>query len=317
MLLDDTQFRPQLRTALQQATTSITILSAYVKLEAAKWIAAAVREKSLPVTIVARWQKQDLLSGASDLAVYEFCREAGWCMKVDPRLHGKAYWVDHEVLFVGSANLTQRGIGIECRGNYELTAKLVPNDIDKRNLASYLSSCRTITDALYAKLTEALVVDAVGGGKSSPEWPSGLARELDIRYDYLWVEDLMFTTPDGLRADSGSSSPSRHDYELLGVLPGTVDEATLRAAFLSTKAYAWLKGQFDEGDNRSIRFGRFTAMLHDSLLDNPSPYRRQVKEFVQNLFSWVRFLGVDEWTIERHARTESLTWCGGPGDPAS
>ena len=71
--------------------------------------------------LVVRWLPVDILSGASDLEVYDVCKERGITLYRNPRLHLKAF-SDEKSLFFGSANISERGISLESvkQFNYEL-----------------------------------------------------------------------------------------------------------------------------------------------------------------------------------------------------
>jgi|MDSW01.2.fsa_nt_gb hypothetical protein len=75
------------------------------------------------VTIICSWRTSDLVSGASDIGVYETCREKGWKLRVNSdrstrKIHLKAYLAQRPSLggtfegrgMIGSANLTNSGL---------------------------------------------------------------------------------------------------------------------------------------------------------------------------------------------------------------
>ena len=54
-----------------------------------------------------------------------------------------------------------------------------------------------------------------------------------------------------------------------------------------------------------MNFGAFSAALHNALLDDPTPYRKRVKEFVAILFAWFEFLN-DDFELTKHNVTTSV-----------
>ncbi len=75
------------------------------------------------VTIICSWRTSDLVSGASDIGVYETCRDKGWNLRVNSdmstrKIHLKAYLARGHYLggtfegrgMIGSANLTNSGL---------------------------------------------------------------------------------------------------------------------------------------------------------------------------------------------------------------
>ncbi len=118
-LIDENAFHNELATELSKAEKSITILSAFSTLPGVKWLKDNLPSEDIPVTIVSRWQPNDLIAGASDHNVYSFCKENNWSFRIDPRLHSKVYCIDEDIIFIGSANLTAKGLSLGKQGNYE------------------------------------------------------------------------------------------------------------------------------------------------------------------------------------------------------
>ena len=52
-------------------------------------------------------------------------------------------------------------------------------------------------------------------------------------------------------------------------------------------------------ENNSLFFGRIKEKLHDVLYDDPKPYRREVKDLQQNLYTFIEGLKIDEIEITR------------------
>lgn len=61
-----------------------------------------------------------------------------------------------------------------------------------------------------------------------------------------------------------------------------------------------------ESESEYVRFGEITAKLHNDLIDDPKPYRKDVKGFVSNIFKWVEYLQPPEIGIKKFNRTEAL-----------
>ena len=85
---------------------------------------------------------------------------------------------------------------------------------------------------------------------------------------------------------------------MLGLQKGNLDRKKLSDAFQSTNCYKWLSEILAKSD--SLRFGAVTLLLHDAILDDPKPYRKDVKSFVSNLFRWFELLENFEITTPRY-----------------
>ena len=104
--------------------SEIIVVSPYISRDALEDALSPVEdwEEYPHITIISSWRTTDLVSGASDIGVYELCRDKGWKLRVNfdkstRKIHLKAY-VAHYHLgghvvgrgMIGSANLTNSGL---------------------------------------------------------------------------------------------------------------------------------------------------------------------------------------------------------------
>jgi len=300
MLLDEQEFQVEIASSLQQCRHSIVILSAFIKHNAFEWLKEQVENTDIKVVVVARWRLGDLLAKVSDLSVYKQCQELGWTFKVDERLHAKLFLIDSSVAFVGSSNLTGAGLGLTEKSNFELSTKTEVTDIDIDKVHKYIDSCRAMTDDLYNQMKS--FVDSIDPPKGTPyKWPSSIKNLLEQKVDYLWVDELLFTSP-----NSNNDDDIKHDLDLLGLDKLDTDIDLLRDKFKKLKIVKWLESQLLKEESKSLRFGKISSLLHDALLNNPKPYRKEVKDFQVNIFNWIKYLDLNELKIEKHNRSESI-----------
>ncbi|MCY4329917.1 MAG: hypothetical protein OXC48_07565, partial [Endozoicomonadaceae bacterium] len=121
--------------------------------------------------------------------------------------------------------------------------------------------------------------------------------------DYLWVQQLLFTTPDELLHLNLNNEHHAHDFGLLNLSLDELSYDSLCMAFKQSHLYIWVISQLKR--NNSMQFGAFSAALHNALLDDPAPYRREVKQFIQTLFAWFELVK-DTFIVTRHNRTSSV-----------
>ena len=57
---------------------------------------------------------------------------------------------------------------------------------------------------------------------------------------------------------------------------------------MQTRLFQWLRDT--AGINNAVRFGWLTNELHNALLDDVTPYRSEIKEFVVIIFDWFKFM---------------------------
>jgi PLD-like domain len=305
-ILFEDAFREELKSAVKGAEQSVTLLSAYIKIAALTWIDDCIGTKSLNISFVARWRPNDLLSGASDLEVYEHARARGWKFGIDPSLHYKIYLVDDRVALLGSANLTSSGLHLEDAGNLEAGVVIEPSLLDLNRLKQHISECTWVTDELYEEI-KSYIESHDGKAILFNAWPRSIQEKMQPSAIHLWVTDLLFCKPLELLLDNrAASAESLHDLLLLGVDADEVDRAKLLKQFHLTKVWLWVLTAIKESSYKYVRFGELSARLHSALLDDPKPYRREVKEFISNIFEWIRYLAPDEVGIRKFEHTEAL-----------
>ena len=95
---------------LQSCHQSIVVITAFCKQNALEFMQKNCNETIKDKTLIVRFQLKDIINGATDLQLYDYCREYGWKMYVHFNLHAKLYVFDNKNGVIGSSNLTNRGI---------------------------------------------------------------------------------------------------------------------------------------------------------------------------------------------------------------
>ena len=95
-----------------------------------------------------------------------------------------------------------------------------------------------------------------------------------------------------------------HDFDLLNLNIDDISPQHIRNSFKKTRLFGWIHGILqDEGD---IHFGGLTRKLHDALLDDPKPYRIDIKNYNQTIFEWAEFLE-DTFKVHRPNYSQVLS----------
>ena len=76
------------------------------------------------------------------------------------------------------------------------------------------------------------------------------------------------------------------------------DKESLINSFRWSPAYLWLMDQLNE-KNGEIYFGELSARLHNSLVTDPKPYRKDVKALLSNLIQMIVVLDMPEVGVDR------------------
>lgn len=307
ILLGDT-FRAEVAAAVQGSQKSVVVISAYVKCSAIQWLAEQVPNSRINVAIVAGWSMGSLAQGASDLEAYLIAKKQGWKFGIMPGLHAKLYVVDSDTVFVGSANLTSRGLNLGRIANIEAGARITPTNVDIDKLARMVDQSLWLNNNLYADIEEKL---RQMNPKDLPEndnegWPESVDAKLKEMPRYLWVDDMFMTDPGQKYQNSEAAALSLHDQTLLGGLSPDSPKAELEKALRKTNVVRWLKHFLTTQAGHWARFGTISAALHDALMDDPKPYRRDIKTLQSNLFAWLKYSEMSEFEFRQHRRTTTI-----------
>ncbi len=68
-----------------------------------------------------------------------------------------------------------------------------------------------------------------------------------------------------------------------------------------------VKAQLLEEKSKSLRFGSILSRLHDALLNDPKPYRKNVKDFQVNLFNWLKYLELPDFEFSKYNVSETIS----------
>lgn len=304
MILEGSEFSQALFNSISECQKSVTLCSAFIKEKALSDKRFVDKLKGKNVVVVARWQKHDILFGASDLNVYELCKKHGWQFGVDLCLHAKLFLIDDKEIFLGSANLTSRGLHLGLIGNHEFGTKISAEHADLSKVNRFIDSeVIWMNDDLFEMISEEIAQSKHDKVLFSNEsWSFSIKNILHKPVQFLWVQELVFSSPwDLLNIDLNNSSMA-HDFELLELNIDGIDEHSIRRNFRRSRLYQWLISVLTYD---GVSFGGLTSMLHNSILDDPKPYRLDIKRYNKVIFDWAKFLG-DEFEIKKPNHSEIL-----------
>ena len=292
MILDSEEFKEELEVSFQNCKKSIVVLSAFIKIKALNYKNFINAFDDRNVSIVVRWQKQDLIANASDLEVYQLCKKKGWRFGIDMNLHGKLFLIDDREVFLGSANLTQRGLHIGLTGNNEFGTRFSAKQLDLDKINKFIDSeVVWMSDELFDLMSNDVLKSKeekiILPSSSSPSWSSEINELILKPVEFLWVQELIFSSPSDLLNLDLNDANAVHDFELLGLNLDEISEDSIKLKFKRLRLYEWLCSKLKQS---SLSFGGLTAALHSAILDDPKPYRVDIKNYNKILFEWAGFL---------------------------
>lgn len=289
-LLNTYEVQQKIAQEVSSATTHLQIVSAFCKTEAVEFIDSHINTPLQTKKLMVRFLLSDILTGASDFNLYEYCKSHGWQMYVRFDLHAKTYIFDRKRCILGSANLTNRGLGISFHGNYELSSFADVDDVDLRKIDTLFNNAILMTDELYE--TMKLEYQEAKKAKSisiSSKWSSTIEDRFNPKIDILFTYDFPTT-----------AAPDFNDvstFEFLGSsYISSIED--VRQTFRWSKAFLWLYKYVSSCPDKTSYFGGVTVALHNALINDPKPYRKEVKDLLANTLGWIQALSINDIVID-------------------
>lgn len=272
---------------LKSALSSVQIITAYCKESSLVLLNSYINDEIKQKRLLVRFRMDDILKGSTDFSIIKCGIDMGWQVYIRFDLHAKTYVVDNKRGLVGSANTTDSGLSIGRIKNVEM-ATLVDielKDIEKIN--KLFNDAILIDDALLRKLKSQIDAVRVNNQKEGKSWDASIITMFNPHIDTLFSYEL----PEDFTLKSG---------EYFSFLDETYDGdiEKLRESFRWSNSYLWLLATLKENGG-CLFFGTLTEKLHNALVSDPKPYRRDVKQMLANLLNLSERLDMDEVVIDR------------------
>ncbi|MDC0488811.1 phospholipase D family protein [Pelagibacteraceae bacterium] len=297
-LLGTEAFRNLLGESLKKAKQEVVIFSAYIKLIGVEWLEKQLENKKIKCTLVARWEKSDLAQGSSDLDCYTLCKKNKWQFKILKDLHAKIMLVDSKDLFIGSPNLTGRGMSLVPVSNKEMGIKVAATDTDIKIINNLLEEAILVNEDIYSKLKEWKKNLPEIKKTVYPDFPETLKTKLRENLDKIWVHNFPWSKAEDLLNFRENNVNIEHDLILFGLKTQERKKDIIKSNFKISKIYKWFLNKIKKQTNREIFFGELSSIIHNSLLDDPTPYRQDVKKLQINFLSYLKLFLQDEIKID-------------------
>lgn len=305
-ILGTETFRNLLGESLATAKKEVIILSAYITIKGIKWLEDVFTKNKIKCTIIARWDRGDLAQGASDLECYELCKKNEWDFRILKDLHAKIMIVDQKELFIGSPNLTGSGMNLVPVSNKEMGVKLEANNIDVAIINNLVEESILVDDSLCDQLkvwkNKLPKIDKI----IYPAFPDIIQNKLIENYNKLWVHNFPWSSVQDLLLKDKYDKNIKHDLELFGLDKNKIDKNKIRQGFSESKVYKWLINLLKKQKNREIYFGNLSSIIHNSLLDDPRPYRKNVKDLQINLYNFLKTLNLEKILLDKPNVSERI-----------
>ena len=274
-LLDGDSLREELESVLPNTKQKAIFISAYITQSGVDWFCKYTPKKP-DRWIICRLLPSDILSGSTHLSALKTALSLGVKVSCLHSLHAKIYAIDDEIIYVGSANLTNNGLKIYGTGNLEASHKINASQSSLSFIENICTSSTELDEEILNNMQSC--VDLKESKIFFDKWPEGVLKE----EEGIWVRDFFWALP---RA-SESSIEQIHDFELLGIESLDSTEDIMKEQVLKARCVRWLFGKLEVEPENELYFGTLTKIMHDELKDDPAPYRKDVKSLLQNLLAY-------------------------------
>ena len=299
-LLGTESFRDVVARELNNAEEEIILISAFITKDGIEWFENQIKKKNIKCTIIVRWKGSDLHSGSSDLISYEIANRNGWQLKILDNLHAKIICIDKKYLFIGSPNLTGRGMSLVPISNMEMGVCVSPVETDIKTINSIINESIEVNDKIFNSLNEWLSNQPPLKKIETTVFPDNLKKLLSPQINNLWTHNFPFADPQRICEVSTSEANQfeLHDLELFDLINCNQEEREnlLSENFRKSKVFLWLAKKLKEKEE-GIFFGELSSLIHDTLYDDPRPYRREVKDLQKNFYNYIKYLNYKDIKI--------------------
>ena len=310
-LINTQQSRQWLEDAVGENTKSFDFCSAYIKKNTIDYFHEMFKKNLFKGKgrFLARWLLNDLVQGSSDIEAYEIFKKYGYDFYIKLDFHGKIYKVNPGQILMGSPNMTNSGFGLKNNSNDETGVILETNKSNEIYIDNLFNNAIKMNDQLFEELRSEYYIFLDAKEKNlNPEWSQLLKTKVSSStFSTEILVNECFFSKSPLALSAKGTYEVQHDISLLSLNISDIKNLDkLKESFLSSKFYLWLLRKLAQ-ENSELYFGRLTELLHNDLIDDPRPYRKDVKDLISNLLNWISDLNIQNIKIERPNYSQKIT----------
>lgn len=259
-----------LKEELQKCTEEVNIVSAFCKVSTLELIDSFIKS-NIRKRLLVRFLPSDIVSGATDKEIYDYCLRNNWDLFIDNDMHAKTYIFDHIKCIIGSANATNKGLGVANNSNKEASTFFTLDDDSYAKILSLYKDAIVLDEEIYNEIIKA-------------------------KYDNIIIKIKKFK----LRGRKIECLMSE-DFPT---------ELTDIVELYNLKSYKWLVAFLKNKDSKESYFGEITKNIHDVFVKDPSPFRKDIKQHLIDLLDCIKRLKIKEIEITRPNHSECFKYIG-------
>jgi len=300
---------------LAQKNERIFLYVPYIK---TKILQQLVDEIDNRITIITTWQMNDLISGSSELELFEFTQREKIDLYIHNKIHLKVYSINLETAIASSGNISQRGL--LPNGNYEFgvfVEKLSTHD------RMYLEKIRNEAIFVNEEVYQKYLKDYEKCKKAAPPRIEFEDPVITLKKDYFLKSALPMTENiqdlvEGYQKINSNNNPSENP-EITSCIYHDLANYEIEIGLSRKEFLHKLKKQFFSHpficlidrflvDSDRPQFGVIRDFVRNNCTDVPLPRPFELNKNINVIYDWFVFLG-DKGQYEKYRfgkHTESL-----------
>lgn len=269
ILLSD-EIERVLKTELPKCETEVNIVSAFCKVSTLELLDSFIN-LNVKKRLLVRFLPSDIASGATDKEIYDYCIRNNWYIYIDNSIHAKTYIFDHVKCIIGSANATNKGLGVADKSNKEASTFFTLDEDSYAKILSLYKDAIVLDEEIYNEIIKAKDDNII----------------IKIREFKLKERKI------------GCLMSEDFPTELTDIIE-----------LYNLKSYKWLVDFLKNKDNKESYFGEITKSIHDVFVKDPRPFRKDIKQHLIDLFDCIKRLKIKEIEITRLKYSECVRYIG-------
>jgi len=260
------------------------------------------------VVIVTSWRKDHLLAGVSDLALYEVVKKhPKWSLRINDRLHAKVFSRSFKDMIFGSANLTGKALNDDSKSNFEVMDYAHCTREDEEGILQIIDQSTLMNDEKFMQYSEWYE-------ENKDKYP--IPSQESVIEPEVWEKEFLISSlPASLsprriweimvegrewNRSWDEKSAAVHDLEIFGLDHTQFETYELFHQEIKTKVlnHLFVDSFCKQIDTDGLYFGRAKQWIHETCVDDPVPYRKEITGYVQSLFSWLVELFPERYIVE-------------------
>lgn len=261
---------------------------------------------------VVRWRGSDLLSGASDVSIYQTLKARQLKLYAHPMIHLKLFIFDTGIGVLSTGNLTLKGLGVLPQSNIEAATLVTLTASDWAEINRILTDSTFIDDELFKRAEDYVNANQLktpvpplldlSPATSRPFSILSLPASRDVEALFTFYES-------NCRATTDQNTEFWHDLELYSIPPNLSRDEFFQILSTNFKNHPFIKAIVALiQENGSAPFGLVKQWIQQMCSDRPTPYRWELTTNTQVLYEWlVRFFPQISWSVPGR-RSQVIEW---------